>query len=42
MISWTERPGHRLWLHPETLRLLDFGRGAHPFVMLAASTRRSR
>jgi hypothetical protein len=38
MISWTERPGHRLWLHTEALRLLDFGRGGHPFVMLLADT----
>ncbi len=30
MIAWTERPGHRLWLHNETRRLLDFGRGAVP------------
>jgi mannose/cellobiose epimerase-like protein (N-acyl-D-glucosamine 2-epimerase family) len=28
MITWTERPGHRHWLNTETLRLLDFGRGA--------------
>jgi len=30
MIIWTEQPSHRLWLHGETLRLLDFGRGAVP------------
>jgi sulfoquinovose isomerase len=30
MITWTERPSHRLWLHTETLRLLDFGRGTVP------------
>jgi sulfoquinovose isomerase len=30
MIAWTGRPGHRRWLHTETLRLLDFGRGAVP------------
>jgi mannose/cellobiose epimerase-like protein (N-acyl-D-glucosamine 2-epimerase family) len=30
MITWTERPNHRLWLHTERLRLLDFGRGAVP------------
>jgi hypothetical protein len=30
MIVGTERPGHRLWLHAEALRLLQFGRGAVP------------
>jgi len=27
---WTERPAHRLWLHAEALRLLQFGYGAVP------------
>jgi len=26
MTTWTERPGHRDWLHTEGLRLLEFGR----------------
>jgi sulfoquinovose isomerase len=30
MNTWTDRPSHRLWLHGETLRLLDFGRTAVP------------
>ena len=30
MTTWTERPSHRHWLRTETLRLLDFGRGAMP------------
>jgi len=30
MITWTERAAHRHWLQTETLRLLDFGRGAVP------------
>jgi len=30
MTSWTDLPGHRQWLNSETLRLLDFGRGAVP------------
>lgn len=36
MITWTERPSHQLWLHDETLRLLDFGRGALPTARGAA------
>jgi len=27
---WTDRLGHQLWLHAETLRLLDFGLAATP------------
>ena len=29
-MTWTERESHRQWLFTETLRLLDFGRGAVP------------
>jgi len=32
MMTWTERESHRQWLFTETLRLLDFGRGAVPTV----------
>ena len=30
MSIWTDRPSHRGWLHDETLRLLEFGRGVVP------------
>jgi mannose/cellobiose epimerase-like protein (N-acyl-D-glucosamine 2-epimerase family) len=30
MMTWTELASHRQWLFTETLRLLDFGRGAVP------------
>lgn len=30
MTAWTDRPTHQRWLRTESLRLLDFGRGAVP------------
>ncbi|MGV8966781.1 MAG: AGE family epimerase/isomerase [Cellulomonas sp.] len=30
MTTWTDRPSHQDWLRTESLRLLDFGRGAVP------------
>ena len=30
MTAWTDRPSHHAWLRTESLRLLDFGRGAVP------------